>query len=325
MNSENISISEKTILIAGGAGFIGSNLCKTLLSQKKGKVICVDNLLTGNMENIRDLLDDPHFQFILHDITIPLEIDGPIDQIYNLACPASPPKYQKEPIQTLQINFLGVFYLLELARKKNATFLQSSTSEIYGEPMVSPQYEEYRGNVNTIGIRSCYDEGKRIAETLITEFHRVHFVNTRIARIFNTYGPQMDKEDGRVVSNFINQALRDQDITLYGNGQQTRSFCYIDDQIDGLMRLMESNYNSPINIGNPHEITVKTLAETIIILTQSNSKIVYCDLPSDDPSNRKPDIQKAKNILKWEPIYDLEKGILKTIEYFRNKMMESMV
>ena len=261
-------------------------------------------------------MSNPNFEFINHDIINPLQIDNNIEEIYNLACPASPPKYQQDPINTLKVNFIGVLNLLELAKSKKSRFLQSSTSEIYGEPEISPQHENYRGNVNTVGIRSCYDEGKRVAETLVTEYHNKYNVDVRIVRIFNTYGPKMDKNDGRVVTNFINQALNNEDITLYGNGSQTRSFCYIDDQIDGLMKLMASNYVYPINIGNPHEITVKELSTLILQLTNSKSKIVYKDLPSDDPTNRKPDITKAKNILKWEPKYDLEKGIIQTINYF---------
>lgn len=307
----------KKILITGGAGFIGSNLCEQLL--KNGDyVICLDNLYTGSMENIKHLLNHECFEFINHDIIYPLNINGQIDQIYNLACPASPPKYQKDPIYTLKINFQGILNLLELAKTKNATLLQSSTSEIYGEPEITPQQENYRGNVNTIGIRSCYDEGKRVAETLMMDYHHKYNVDIRIVRIFNTYGPKMDKDDGRVVSNFINQALKNQDITLYGEGSQTRSFCYIDDQIDGLIKLMNSNYIYPVNIGNPYELTVKELANIIIQFTKSSSKIVYKPLPSDDPTNRKPDISRAKEILDWTPKYDLEIGIMKTIDYFIN-------
>ena len=306
----------KKILIAGGAGFIGSNLCEKLLNDGN-KIICIDNLITGNIENIGHLLNNHNFKFIDHDIIEPLEINEDIDEIYNFACPASPPKYQKDPINTLKVNFLGVLNLLELARRKNAKFLQSSTSEIYGEPEISPQHEGYRGNVNTIGIRSCYDEGKRVAETLIMDYHNQYNVDTRIVRIFNTYGPKMDKDDGRIVSNFINQALNSEDITIYGNGTQTRCFCYIDDQIDGLIKLMNSDYVYPINIGSSHEINVMELANIILNLTKSNSKIIYKDLPSDDPTNRRPDITKAKNILQWEPLYHLEKGLMKTIKYFR--------
>ena len=265
-------------------------------------------------------MNHPNFTYMNHDIIQPLEINEDIDEIYNFACPASPPKYQKDPINTLKINFIGVMNLLELARIKKAKFLQSSTSEIYGEPEITPQHENYRGNVNTIGIRSCYDEGKRVAETLIMEYHNQYNVDTRIVRIFNTYGPKMDKDDGRVVSNFINQALNNEDITLYGNGEQTRSFCYIDDQLDGLIKLMNSDHIYPVNIGNPYELTVKELASIILKLTNSNSKIIYKDLPSDDPTNRKPDITKARNILHWEPTYDLEDGLIKTIQYFRDIM-----
>jgi len=309
----------KRILITGGAGFIGSNLCEKLLNDGH-KIICVDNLCTGNIKNIENLFKNSNFKFINHDIIDYLEIDEEIDEIYNLACPASPPKYQNEPIKTLKCNFNGVLNLLELAKIKGAKFLQSSTSEIYGEPEISPQHEDYRGNVNTIGIRSCYDEGKRVAETLIMEYHSQYNVDTRIARIFNTYGPKMDKNDGRVVSNLINQALSNSDLTIYGNGEQTRSFCYIDDQIDGLIKLMNSDYIYPVNIGNPYEINMMQLARSILNLTKSNSRIVYKELPSDDPTNRKPDISRAKNILNWDPKYDLEKGLIKTIEYFSQKL-----
>jgi UDP-glucuronate decarboxylase len=310
---------DKRILITGGAGFIGSNLCEKLLNDGH-KIICVDNLLTGNIKNIEHLFENSNFKFINHDIINYLELDEDIDEIYNLACPASPPKYQNEPIKTLKCNFNGVLNLLELAKIKGAKILQSSTSEIYGEPAISPQHEEYRGNVNTIGIRSCYDEGKRVAETLMMEYHNQYNVDTRIARIFNTYGPKMDKNDGRVVSNLINQALTNSDLTIYGNGEQTRSFCYIDDQIDGLVKLMNSDYIYPVNIGNPYEINMKQLADTILKLTKSNSVIVYKELPSDDPTNRKPDITKAKNILNWDPKYDLENGLMKTIEYFSQEL-----
>jgi UDP-glucuronate decarboxylase len=306
----------KTILVAGGAGFIGSNLCERFI-QDGHKVICVDNLLTGNIENIRHLLSNNSFVFMNHDILDPIEYTEKLDEIYNMACPASPEKYQIDPINTLKVNFIGVLNLLELAKEKGAKFLQSSTSEVYGEPQETPQREEYRGNVNTVGIRSCYDEGKRVAETLVTDYHKQYGVDVRIVRIFNTYGPKMDANDGRVVTNFINQALKGEDITLYGDGEQTRSFCYIEDQIEGLIKLMASNYTSPVNIGNPHELTMKLLACIILRLTDSNSRIVYRDLPSDDPTNRKPDITKARTILGWEPIYDLEGGLLKTIQYFK--------
>jgi UDP-glucuronate decarboxylase len=305
----------KRVVVTGGAGFIGSNLCERLINAGN-HVICIDNLYTGCMRNINHLLDHAHFEFINHDIIEPIIIEPKIDQIYNMACPASPPKYQKDPVYTLKVNFQGVMNLLELAKSHKATLLQSSTSEIYGEPEISPQHENYRGNVNTIGIRSCYDEGKRVAETLMMDYHHKYGVDIRIVRIFNTYGPKMDKDDGRVVSNFINQALNNQDITLYGDGSQTRSFCYIDDQIDGLIKLMNSDYIYPINIGNPYELTVKELANMIIPLTKSVSNIVYKPLPLDDPTNRKPDISRAKELLNWEPKHDLEIGIKKTIEYF---------
>lgn len=305
----------KTILVTGGAGFIGSNLCERLL--KDGHhVLCLDNLYTGSIQNIKHLFNHPKFKFMNHDIITPLYMPFKIDQIYNLACPASPPKYQQDPIYTLRVNFQGVLNLLELAKKHNATILQSSTSEVYGEPEISPQHENYRGNVNTVGIRSCYDEGKRVAETVMMDYHKQYNVDIRIVRIFNTYGPRMDKHDGRVVSNFINQAIHNKDITLYGKGDQTRSFCYIEDLLNGLIKLMNSSYTQPMNIGNPYEISVADLANIIIRLTNSKSSIVYQPLPSDDPTNRRPDITRAREILHWEPTYDLEAGIVKTIEYF---------
>ena len=309
------------IVVTGGAGFIGSNLCHRLIEDGK-RVLCIDNLFTGKMENLKSLLTHPKFTFINHDVTnpfevYPVELQDTVEQIYHLACPASPPKYQIDPIYTLKTNFLGTLNMLELAHKKNATILFSSTSEIYGEPEISPQHEEYRGNVNTIGIRSCYDEGKRVAETLMMEFHNKHNGDIRIARIFNTFGPRMDKDDGRVVSNFINQALRNQPITLYGNGSQTRSFCYIDDTLDGIICLMNSDYKQPVNIGNDIEITVKELSNIILgLIHNSNSSIIYKELPMDDPTNRKPDISRAKNVLGWSPHCDLLTGLKKTIEYF---------
>jgi UDP-glucuronate decarboxylase len=305
----------KTILITGGAGFIGANLCERLLNDGH-HIICLDNLYTGSLENIKHLFRNPKFKFMNHDIINPLYIPFKIDQIYNLACPASPAKYQQDPVYTLKVNFQGVLHLLELAKTHNATILQSSTSEVYGEPEISPQHETYRGNVNTVGIRSCYDEGKRVAETLMMDYHKQYNVDIRIVRIFNTYGPKMDKYDGRVVSNFINQAINNTDITLYGNGSQSRSFCYIEDLMNGLIKLMNSSYNYPMNIGNPYEITVTELANIIIKLTNSKSSVVYKPLPSDDPTNRRPDITKARDILQWEPTCDLENGLMKTIEYF---------
>ena len=307
----------KTILIAGGCGFIGSNLCIRLLNENN-KIICVDNLFSGKIENIKTCIDNNNFTFINHNIIEPLHIDNEIDEIYHLACPASPPIYQKDPIYTLKTNFVGTMNLLELARIKSAKILLASTSEIYGEPQVSPQPETYRGNVNTIGIRSCYDEGKRITETLFMEYHNKYNIQTRIVRIFNTYGPNMDKYDGRVVTNFISQILNNESITLYGDGNQTRSFQYIDDLLDGIIKLMDSEYIYPINIGNPNEITVKQLASILIELTGSESNFTYKPLPLDDPTNRNPDIRLAKKILNWEPRVALRTGLIKTILYLQN-------
>lgn len=314
---QSTNTNNKTILVAGGAGFIGSNMCRKLLNDNN-KVICLDNLFTGKIENINGLLNNENFIFINHDIINPININENIDEIYHFACPASPEKYQKDSIYTLKINFIGTMNLLELSREKKCKLLLSSTSEIYGEPKVSPQNEEYRGNVNTIGIRSCYDEGKRIAETLMMDYHQKYNIDIRIVRIFNTYGPNMDKYDGRVVTNFIRQILNNENITLYGDGSQTRSFCYIDDQIEGLIKLMESEYIYPVNLGNPYEITVKKLANIISELINSNSKIIYSPLPSDDPTNRKPDISLAKKLLNWEPKVELKEGLLKTIEFIKN-------
>ena len=306
------------ILITGGTGFIGSNLCIYLIN-KGHTVLCLDNNFTGNLYNISSVKNHENFSYIYHDVLNPLTLDIDIDQIYHLACPASPPKYQADPIYTSKVCYIGTLNMLEFARKKNARILLTSTSEVYGEPLCSPQTEEYRGNVNTLGIRSCYDEGKRIAETLMMDFHRKYNVDTRIARIFNTYGPQMDKTDGRVISNFINQSLRHENITIYGDGSQTRSFCYITDQINGLVKLMNSDCTSPINIGNPNELTVKQVAEKIIELSQSQSKLLYLSLPKDDPTNRKPDITKANMILNWYPHVKFEEGLLLTIDYFNYK------
>ena len=304
------------ILVTGGAGFLGSHLCKRLLNDGH-EVIALDNLFTGSKTNIQEHLTNPRFEFIRHDVTIPifLEVDG----IYNLACPASPVKYQIDPVQTMKTSVHGAINMLGLAKRTKSKILQSSTSEIYGDPKVSPQDEKYWGNVNPIGIRSCYDEGKRAAETLFNDYHRQYNVNTRIARIFNTYGPKMSATDGRVVSNFIVQALNGQDITIYGNGKQTRSFCYVDDLIDGLVKLFESeNTNLPVNLGNPTPINMIDLANEIIKLTNSNSKIVFKDLPQDDPVDRLPDISVAKQILKWEPKIDRTTGLKMTINYFSN-------
>jgi UDP-glucuronate decarboxylase len=309
----------KTILIAGGCGFIGSNLCIRLLNENN-KIICIDNLFSGKIENIKPCINNNNFTFINHNIIEPLHIDNEIDEIYHLACPASPPKYQIDPVYTLKTNFIGTMNLLELARIKSAKILLASTSEIYGEPQVSPQTETYRGNVNTIGIRSCYDEGKRIAETLFMDYHNQYNVQTRIVRIFNTYGPNMDKYDGRVVTNFISQILNNESITLYGDGSQTRSFQYIDDLLDGIIKLMDSEYIYPINIGNPNEMTVKQLASILIELTGSDSNFIYKPLPLDDPTNRNPDIQLAKKILNWEPRVELRTGLIKTIQYLQNSI-----
>ena len=280
-------------------------------------MICLDNNFTGNLCNVEKFRKNQNFMYIYHDILNPIEIEGEIDEIYHLACPASPPKYQIDPIYTSKVCYIGTLNVLNFAKRKNAKVLFSSTSEIYGEPEISPQNEKYRGNVNTLGIRSCYDEGKRIAETLMMDFNRKYNVKTRIVRIFNTYGKNMDKTDGRVVSNFINQALKNEDITIYGNGTQTRSFCYIDDLICGMIKVMKSDYTLPINIGNTHEITIKEFAKKVIQLTKSKSKIINLPLPEDDPTNRKPDIEIAKKLLKWEPVVYLENGLEKTIEYFR--------
>ena len=305
------------ILVTGGSGFIGSNLINELI--KDNNIVCIDNNFTGKMENIKKYINNPNFRFINHDIINPIEFDInlKLDQIYHLACPASPEKYQIDPIFTLKTCFIGTLNILELARKHNATILLSSTSECYGEPLVTPQFEEYRGNVNTIGIRSCYDEGKRIAETLVMDYNRKYNLNTRIVRIFNTYGPNMDVNDGRVITNFVKQALKNEDITVYGDGMQTRSFCYIDDQVKGLIKLMNSNYIYPINIGNPDEYTINDIADIIIKKIYSKSKVINLNLPQDDPTNRKPDISKAKKILDWEPKISFQEGINKMIKYMR--------
>tara|TARA_Y100000816_G_C26107768_1_gene589356 strand:+ start:1187 stop:2122 length:936 start_codon:yes stop_codon:yes gene_type:complete len=308
----------KTILITGGAGFIGSNLIELLIKNDNFHIICLDNFFTGKMENIEKFINKNNFTLINQDIIDPINIDRDINEIYHLACPASPPKYQIDPVYTLKINFIGTMNLLELALKKKAKILFTSTSEIYGEPLVSPQNENYRGNVNTIGIRSCYDEGKRISETLMMDYHKKYNIEIRIARIFNTYGPNMDKYDGRVVTNFIRQMLNKEDITVYGNGNQTRCFCYVDDTVDGLIKLMNSNYNLPINIGNENEITVSTLIHKLLRIIKSKSKITYHPLPSDDPTNRKPDITLAKKILNWEPSTTLENGLIRTIDFIKN-------
>ena len=304
----------KKVLVTGGAGFLGSHLCDRLVAQGH-HVLCVDNYFTGSRKTIEHLLDYQNFEVIRQDICIPLYVD--IDEIYNLACPASPYYYQLDPIQTMKTSVIGAFNMLGLAKRTGAKILQASTSECYGDPAVHPQPEEYWGNVNPIGIRSCYDEGKRAAETLFMDYHRKHGVDTKIMRIFNTYGPRMNTNDGRVVSNFIVQALRGEDITIYGDGSQTRSFCYFEDNLNGMMKLMDTEYHLPINIGNPGEFSMLELAEAVIQLTNTASKIIFQDLPQDDPKQRKPDISRAKDILDWTPTINLEQGLIKTIDYFR--------
>jgi len=309
-------MKKKTILVTGGAGFIGSHLCKRLLNENH-YVICLDNLFTGSLENIESLKNDDNFEFVNHDITKPYYRDN-IDEIYNLACPASPIHYQSNPIKTVKTCTIGVINMLGLAKKNNAKILQASTSEVYGDPETHPQKEDYNGNVNTLGYRSCYDEGKRCAETLFMDYKREHNLNIRIVRIFNTYGPNMTKNDGRVVSNFIIQALNGKDITIYGDGSQTRSFQFIDDLVNGLMKMMNSDSVGPINLGNPIELCMKDLATMVIKLTNSSSNIIYKELPEDDPKRRRPDINLAKSILDWSPIIDLETGLKKTINYFNH-------
>jgi UDP-glucuronate decarboxylase len=305
------------ILVTGGAGFIGSHLCQRLIDEGN-QVICVDNFFTGRKENVSALLDNKNFQLIEHDVTQPLDVQ--VDQIYNLACPASPPHYQFDPIQTTRTSVLGAINMLDLAAKTKARILQASTSEVYGDPDVHPQPESYWGRVNPIGIRSCYDEGKRCAETLFFDYYRQDQVDIRVVRIFNTYGPNMNPHDGRVVSNFIVQALKDQDITIYGDGSQTRSFQYIDDLVEGMVRMMnnEDKFIGPVNLGNPDEFTIKELAETVLAhIPNSQSKLVYKDLPEDDPKQRQPDIKLAKQKLDWSPKVKLNEGLEKTIAYFR--------
>ncbi len=303
------------IIVTGGAGFIGSHLCKVLLGQGH-EVVCVDNLYTGSKKNIQPLLKNPKFQFIQHDITEPL--DDSADQIYNLACPASPVHYQKDPVYTFKTSVIGTYNMLELAHACKAKILQASTSEVYGDPLEHPQKESYWGNVNPIGVRSCYDEGKRAAETLCMDFHRQFGVEVHIARIFNTYGPNMAVDDGRVVSNFIMQAIKGKPITVYGSGKQTRSFCFVSDLVDGLIKLMNSNVAGPVNLGNPNEFTIKELAKTVLSIAKSKSKIIYKPLPQDDPRQRKPDISLAKSKLKWSPKIQLTEGLKNTIAYFKN-------
>ena len=305
----------KRILVTGGSGFLGSHLCLQLLNLGHD-ILCVDNFFTGTKDNIIELLDNPHFELIRHDITFPLYLE--VDEIYNLACPASPIHYQKDPVQTTKTNVHGAINLLGLAKRTNAKIMQASTSEVYGDSKVIPQTEDYWGNVNPIGVRSCYDEGKRCAETLFFDYHRQHNLRIKVARIFNTYGPKMHPNDGRVISNFIMQALRNEPVTIYGDGSQSRSFCYVDEIIDALIQLMNSSddFTGPVNIGNPIEFTIKELAEKIIDLVNSKSEITYKDLPSDDPIQRQPDISLAKDKLGWSPAIQLEEGLNKTIPYF---------
>lgn len=313
-------MSRTRVLVTGGAGFIGSHLCERLL--KEGyEVICMDNLFTGQKDNIRHLLDDPYFEFIRQDVLEDIYVE--CDQIYNLACPASPIHYQYDPIKTIKTSFIGSLHALGLAKRCHARILQASTSEVYGDPEVHPQPETYWGHVNPDGIRSCYDEGKRAAETLFFDYHRQHGVDIKVVRIFNTYGPNMRGDDGRVVSNFIVQALKGEDITIYGDGSQTRSFCYVDDLVEALIRMMNSRdgFTGPVNLGNPGEFTMLELAEKVIELTGSSSKIVYLPLPQDDPTQRKPMIDLAKKELGWEPTIPLEEGLKKTIAYFE-KVLE---
>ncbi|MDQ5985342.1 MAG: UDP-glucuronate decarboxylase [Syntrophus sp. SKADARSKE-3] len=306
----------KHILVTGGAGFLGSHLCDRLLASGH-EVICLDNLFTGDKANIRHLIGNPRFEFIRHDITNPIYLE--VDEIYNLACPASPVHYQFNPIKTIKTNVMGAINTLGMAKRVRAKILQASTSEVYGDPDVHPQKEDYWGRVNPIGIRSCYDEGKRAAECLMMDYHRQNGVKIKIIRIFNTYGPRMAEGDGRVVSNFIVQALRGQDITIYGTGNQTRSFCYVDDLIEGMIRMMATpdDVIGPVNLGNPGEFTIMELAEAVIRLTGSSSKIVYNPLPQDDPAQRQPDIAMARQLLDWQPQIALDEGLCRTIDYFK--------
>lgn len=306
----------KRILITGGAGFIGSHLCKELIKENN-YVICLDNLLTGSKNNIKDLLSNKNFEFIKHDVQTPYDIQA--DEIYNLACPASPVQYQTDPVNTVRTSVLGIINALDLAKKYNARILQSSTSEIYGNALEHPQTESYNGNVNPIGLRSCYDEGKRCAETLLTDYHRQYNIDTRLIRIFNTYGPNMATDDGRVIPNFILQALSNKDITIFGDGSQTRSFCYVSDLIQGMIKMMNNsqNFYGPVNLGNPEERSILDLAKHIIKLTGSKSKIIFKPLPSDDPIRRKPDISLAVKELNWHPTVSIEDGLNQTINYFK--------
>jgi len=308
----------KTILVTGGAGFIGSHLCEALLKQGH-YIICLDNFFTGRKENIKHLMDFDNFELIRHDIIDPIKLE--VDEIYNLACPASPVHYQYNPIKTIKTSILGTMNMLGLAKRVKAKILQASTSEVYGDPLVHPQQESYRGNVNPIGPRACYDEGKRAAETLCFDYHRQHKVDIRVVRIFNTYGPNMQINDGRVVSNFIVQALKNEDITVYGDGKQTRSFCYVSDLVRGMIDFMnQEQHLGPINLGNDGEFTILELTEKVIQLTQSKSKITFKPLPEDDPLQRKPDLSLARKLISYEPKIKLEEGLIKTIEYFKKRL-----
>jgi UDP-glucuronate decarboxylase len=317
-------LTELRVLVTGGAGFIGSHLCERLL-QDGYEVLCVDNLYTGARHNVHRLLSNPRFELLRHDVCFPLYVE--VDEIYNLACPASPIHYQLDPVQTTKTSVHGAINMLGLAKRVKAKILQASTSEVYGDPAVHPQAEDYWGNVNPIGPRSCYDEGKRCAETLFFDYHRQHEMPVKVARIFNTYGPRMHPNDGRVVSNFIVQALQNRDITVYGDGSHTRSFCYVDDLVDGLMRLMATpdEITGPVNLGNPGEFTIRELAEEVIELTGSSSRIIHLALPVDDPRQRRPDISKANELFGWKPTVGLRDGLLKTIAYFERLLREELV
>ncbi|ESQ87278.1 NAD-dependent dehydratase [Asticcacaulis sp. AC460] len=314
-----MSLSRKRVLVTGGAGFLGSHLCERLLA-RGDDVLCVDNYFTGRKDNITHLLGLPQFEALRHDVTLPLFVE--VDEIYNLACPASPVHYQFDPVQTIKTSVVGAINMLGLARRLKVKILQASTSEVYGDPDVHPQPESYRGNVNVLGPRACYDEGKRAAETLFFDYHRQHKVAIRVARIFNTYGPRMQPNDGRVVSSFVVQALRGEPITLYGDGSQTRAFCYVDDMVEGLIRLMDTGpeVTGPVNIGNPHEVEVRDLAQRIIRLTGSSSPLVYRDLPQDDPARRCPDISLARQVLEWQPAVSLDEGLRATIAHFQSRL-----
>jgi UDP-glucuronate decarboxylase len=305
----------KKILVTGGAGFLGSHLCERLLNEGND-VLCVDNFYTGTKKNVKHLLSNPHFELMRHDVTFPLYVE--VDEIYNLACPASPPHYQFDPVQTTKTSVHGAINMLGLAKRLKAKILQASTSEVYGDPEIHPQTEDYWGRVNPVGIRSCYDEGKRCAETLFFDYWRQHQVEIKVVRIFNTYGPRMDPDDGRVVSNFIMQALQGKDITIYGNGLQTRSFCYVDDLIDGMIRMMNGpdGFTGPVNIGNPNEFTMLELAQKVIKLTDSKSRLIFMPLPQDDPRQRQPSIKLANDRLDWKPTVELDNGLEKTVKYF---------